>query len=198
MSLEGPRIRGVKGSSENNCPFLSLKKWDIRHCFSVPPAIRSVLWNSGSGFVKKSSRLYRTVISFLAYPRSSGDTSSEPVPDLIRESGPPDLPEMFRKDESNQRDRGRGCHPPACPFMAWIGYEPLKVEIVIMILIGYQWQWRAGKKDPQAPGFMGSESKAATQSHLSACEHAQAGRASKGPRIQHRLFPPLNAFPSSI
>jgi len=34
----------------------------------------------------------------------------EPVPDVIREGGPPDLPEMFWKDESHQRDRGSGRH----------------------------------------------------------------------------------------
>jgi len=33
-----------------------------------------------------------------------------------------DLPEMLRKDESNQRDRGRGGHPPAVPLhgMKWL------------------------------------------------------------------------------
>ena len=37
-------------------------------------------------------------------------------------SGPPDLPEMFRKNESNQRDRGRGDHPRAAPMhdISWL------------------------------------------------------------------------------
>jgi hypothetical protein len=42
----------------------------------------------------------------------------------------------------------------------------------------------------QAPGIMGGKSPAPTQSDLSACGQAQAGRATKDPRIQHRLFPP--------
>ena len=42
---------------------------------SVHLAIKRGWWNSGNGSVKTCLRPYRTVISLLAYPRSSGDTS---------------------------------------------------------------------------------------------------------------------------
>ena len=68
--------------------------------------------------------------------------------------GPADLPEMLRKDESNQA----------------IGNE------------------EGGKKYPQAPGFMGGKAPASTQSDVSACGHAKAGRRATKDRIKHNYF----------
>src|SRR3990170_370113 len=48
-------------------------------------AIRNAWWNSGSGSARMSSRRFLTVISYSASRRSSADTSSEPVLDLIGE-----------------------------------------------------------------------------------------------------------------
>jgi len=83
----------------------------------------------------------------------------------------------FTLDSYIKYYRGRRGYPPACPFMALIVYDLLIVEKVIMLLIGYQWRWRAGKKDPQTSESLGcKKGKTATQSHLSACGHTQAGR----------------------
>jgi len=73
--------------------------------------------------------------------------------------------------------------------MTCSGYGRLNVEIAIMLLRGHQWQWRAGKENPQAPGIMGGQAQAPTQSD----------RATEDPRIQYRLFriPAPRSFPPS-
>jgi hypothetical protein len=43
-----------------------------------------------------------------------------------------------------------------CLSMTYNGYELWEMKRGINLVIGCQGQWRAGKKDPQAPGFMGN------------------------------------------
>ncbi len=51
--------------------------------------IRNGQWNLANTCVKKYSKPFRIVISFLAYPKSYDDISLEPVLDLIGEPQPP-------------------------------------------------------------------------------------------------------------
>ena len=63
------------------------------------------------------------------------------------------MPEMFRNDESNQRDRGRRGYPPALPMhdMKWLRTlgNSKSDQAVNRVCQG---QWRAGKKDPPKIG----------------------------------------------
>jgi len=56
----------------------------------------------------------------------------------IKSAGPPNVPEMFRKDENNQRDRGRGDHPPAVPIPELNCLKTLKTVRVIKLIKGLQ------------------------------------------------------------
>ena len=52
-----------------------------------------------------------------------------------------------------------------CLSMTLNGYKPWEKKRGINLPIGWQGQWRAGKKDPQAPGLMGNKGQATAQGH---------------------------------